>query len=209
MPLVPGEPATVEIELEATSWVLEPGHRLRLALAGCDWPNTWPPPSAAELVIDRASVALTLPVIDGQPVAPPPALPPTTGVDTHSAESEEPQPPVVWRVERDLLGREVAAITASGYVYDGPFGARVEEHYDGRVGVAPDDPSRAWATAEVTYRISWPEADCAASVRLELRSDAESYHLEIDLTAEEFGDAAGGIGRVARRWEQTFPRRLA
>ena len=42
--LQPGVPTPVALELEATSWTLEPGHRLRLALSGADWPNTWPPP---------------------------------------------------------------------------------------------------------------------------------------------------------------------
>ncbi len=43
-PLEPGVATPVELELEATSWIFEPGHRVRLALAGSDWPNTWPPP---------------------------------------------------------------------------------------------------------------------------------------------------------------------
>ena len=39
-PLVPGEPITVVLELEATSWIFEPGHTIRLDLAGADWPNS-------------------------------------------------------------------------------------------------------------------------------------------------------------------------
>ena len=66
--LEPGVPTEVEIELEATSWIFEPGHRVRLSLAGADWPNIWPPPSGAPLQVDRASVELVLPVLDG-PVA--------------------------------------------------------------------------------------------------------------------------------------------
>ena len=34
--LVPGEPALLQIELHPTSWLMRPGHRLRLALAGAD-----------------------------------------------------------------------------------------------------------------------------------------------------------------------------
>ena len=47
--LEPGVPTEIEIELEATSWIFERGHRVRLSLAGADWPNIWPPPSGAPL----------------------------------------------------------------------------------------------------------------------------------------------------------------
>ena len=36
IPLVPGEPATLVFELSPRSFVVQPGHRLRVALAGAD-----------------------------------------------------------------------------------------------------------------------------------------------------------------------------
>ena len=59
-PLVPDEWMDVSIELEATTWTLLPGHRLRLAIAGTDWPNCWPPKSPFVLGVDRGSVRLEL-----------------------------------------------------------------------------------------------------------------------------------------------------
>ncbi len=47
------------------SWTFEAGHRIRLDLAGTDWPNAWAPPEPVTLTIDRASATLTLPVLDG------------------------------------------------------------------------------------------------------------------------------------------------
>jgi uncharacterized protein len=38
----PGVVEEVELELDATSWVFPAGHRLRLSLAGADWPNLVP-----------------------------------------------------------------------------------------------------------------------------------------------------------------------
>src|SRR6266508_6465887 len=60
-PLEPGTPYRAELELEVTSWVFEPGHRIRLDLAGSDWPNAWPPPAAATLTFERGGSALILP----------------------------------------------------------------------------------------------------------------------------------------------------
>ena len=64
-PLVPGEPVTVTLELEATAWIFEPGHRIRLDLAGSDWPNSWPPPEPVTLTVDTGSIRLALPTLHG------------------------------------------------------------------------------------------------------------------------------------------------
>jgi len=205
-PLEPGASTTVELELEATSWIFESGHHVRLSLAGGDWPNVWPPPHGGSLEVERSSVELVLPVLDGPPVAPAPLLPSTTGKDAHSAEPEGEQPPVVWRVERDILGHETRAVTRYGSAYEAPFGAKITEQYDGAVVVSTEDPGHAWARGTTRYRIEWPEATVATEARLDFRSDADTYYVAVDVVAEEEGD--GGIGRVERRFERTIPRRL-
>jgi predicted acyl esterase len=209
-PLEPGVPAEVEIELEATSWVFEAGHRVRLSLAGADWPNTWPPPAAGTLLVERATVALGLPVLDGPSDAEPPVLPPTTGKDAHAAESAAEQPAVVWRFEHDVVAHEARAVTAYGYVYDGPYDAKIEERYEGSVGVSTDDPGAAWAHGRAEYRIAWPEATVRTEARLALRSDAAAYHVTVDLVAEELGTGEAEAATVVReqRYQRTIARRL-
>jgi predicted acyl esterase len=206
-PLEPGVAVDVTIELEATSWILEPGHRVRLALSGSDWPNTWPPPSAGELRVDRASVELTLPVMHGPPTTAAPALPAATGPDPHTPEPDGPDEPVTWEICHDALERRTRARVGSGTSYAAPFDAHVVERYEGEVGVAVDDPAAAWAVGTTVYRISWPELDVVTEARLEVRSDASAYHVAVDVSVEEIGDA--GIGRRDRRFERVIPRRLA
>jgi len=204
-PLDVAAPTPFELELEATSWVFEPGHRVRLSLAGTDWPNVWPPPQGGTLLVERTSVELRMPVLDGPGDSPPPTLPRSTGKDTHAADTDKDQPPLVWRFEHDVIGRETRAITSYGYRYDSEHGAHVVERYDGTVGVSLADPALAWARATTEYRIAWPEAEVRSEARLDLRSDASAYHVTIDVVAEEKG---GGIGRVERRFERTISRRL-
>jgi predicted acyl esterase len=205
-PLEPGTPTPVDVELEATSWIFEPGHRVRLSLAGADWPNVWPPPHGGALAIDRSSVELVLPVLGGPPVTPPPVLPPASGKDAHTPESEGEQPPVFWRVEHDAANHETRALTSYGSVYEAPFGATIAETYEGAVGVSTDNPAHAWAKATSSYRIAWPEATVATEARLDLRSDATTYNVAIDVVAEEEGE--DGMGRIERRFERTIPRQL-
>jgi hypothetical protein len=200
-PLVAGTPTEVELELEATSWVFEPGHRLRLALAGSDWPNTWPPPHAGALDVERSTVALELPVLDGRPVAPPPEFhqpPPVKASDDVDAEP----PPVVRRIERDTVGHQTRVVTAYGYRYAGPYDAFIEESYEGLVGVSEDDPGQAWATARTRYAIEWPEVSVSTEAHLRFRSTASTYHVVVEVIGTD------GIGRVERRFERTIPRRL-
>ena len=64
--LEPGVPRTTSSSSSRSmSWVFEAGHRIRLDLAGCDWPNAWSPPEPVSLTIERASRSLELPVLDG------------------------------------------------------------------------------------------------------------------------------------------------
>ena len=208
--LEPGVPTEIEIELEATSWVFERGQRVRLALAGADWPNIWPPPSAAPLQIERASVELVLPVLEGPPVLPPPALPPTTGQDTHAPATDSEQPPVVWRLEDDQVTNEARAVTSYGSNYAVPFNGHAEELYEGSVGVSRDDPGAAWARGRTVYNLAWPEADVRAEATLEVRSDAAAYHVVVELVVEELAPEVDEAAfRRERRFERTIPRRLA
>ena len=199
-PLEPGVPTDVEIELEATSWTFERGQRIRLALAGADWPNTWPPPYGGTLLVERSAVELVLPVLGRPPTEQPPSFAaPRPEPDRNGDE----QPPVIRRIERTAEGTRVEV--GSEAAYEGPFGARVEERYEGQVGVSSVDPGRAWARARSRYRIAWPEATVTTEARLDLRSDPHAYHVVIDVLAEEDG---GEGGRVERRFERTIPRRL-
>jgi hypothetical protein len=207
-PLVPGEPVDVEIELEATSWVFEPGHRVRLALAGTDWPNAWPPPEPLTLSVERASVVLVLPELP--PLDPPPAAPgfAAPGPDSwhgggDADATDEPQPPMVWRFTHDVLERRTRATVRHGSRYDGELGARVSEQYEGEVSVSIVDPGDATATATATFSIAWPDASCRAESRLRFRSDAHAYHVEVDLDVDD-GDAA--FARAG--WSCDLPRRF-
>ena len=137
-------------------------------------------------------------------MAEPPVFDPATGEDAHLPDEGTPQP-VVWRVEHDVLGRETRAVIEHGTDYEAEHGSKVEERYEGSVGVSTTDPGNAWARARSAYRITWPDADCRAEARLDLRSDATAYHVVVDVTAEEVG---GELGRHERRFERTIPRRF-
>jgi predicted acyl esterase len=201
-----GVPTSIELELEATSWIFEPGHRLRLALAGSDWPNTWPPPHGGELEVKRASVELELPVLDRPAGTPPPRFTSAPQAKVTRDEEQDDQPLAVRRIERDRVGRETRVVTRYGSDYDGPFDAKISERYSGTVGVSTNNPGRAWARGRARYRIEWPESSVSTEAHLDFRSDAAAYHVVIEVIATE--DGTEGIGHIERRFERTIPRQL-
>ena len=194
-PIVPGEWMDVTVAFEATTWTLLPGHRLRLAIAGTDWPNCWPPPGPVRIGVDWRSVELTLPIWDGAPASVHEFVP---GPGPAPVDED-----VVWRIEHDVLGRETRAATRYGGRYHGQHGAVVDDVYEGSVGVSTTDPGQAWAVGHTTYRIAWPEATCGSEVTLEVRSDAEAYDVTIDLTTTHDGAVF-----ATRHWTERIPRHL-
>jgi hypothetical protein len=203
-PMRPGVVEEVGLELDATSWVFPAGHRLRLSLAGADWPNLVPPPGPVTLTVDRDGSALTLPVLDGPSPCPPPSLPPPRPSDPTEAPGTSPADPPLWRVVRDVLGRRTEAEIDHGGSTRLPDGAALVERYRGTVGTALDQPGLTWARGAADYRVEWPEATVATSARLDLRGDADAYEVRLDLEARE-GDEL----RWTRSWHRRVPRHLA
>jgi uncharacterized protein len=218
-PMRPGVVEEVDVELDATSWVFPAGHRLRLSLAGADWPNLVPPPGPVTLTVDRDGSALTLPVLDGPSPSPPPSLPaprppdpaepsgpsPAHPTATGTLGPAPPGPPPApgWRVVRDVLGRRAEAEIDHGGRTELPDGSVLVERYRGTVGTTLA-PGLTWARGVADYRVEWPEATVATSARLDLRGDADAFEVRLDLEAHE-GDEL----RWTRSWHRRIPRHLA
>lgn len=194
-PLEPGVGYDLDVEMEATSWVFPAGHSIRLSLAGNDWPNTWVPPAPVTLIVESLQVEL-------------PVLPAGGAGVPRFAAVERPGPPDLaglgWSVGHDVLARVSSARTVYGGTYDTRHGGRMTDHYDGEVTVSIDDPATATAAGTVRFEIDWPEASVAVESRLQVRSSADEYSVDIELDAFEGGTRVG-----ERRWSQRFPRNLA
>jgi hypothetical protein len=205
-PLTPGEPSEVEVELEVTSWVFETGHRIRLDLAGTDWPNCFPPPGPVTLAVDRARADLVLPALDGpSPFAERPSLPAPRRPQAGDASARgDTVDELVWTIEHDVARKETRAVVRYGGTSEADDVApAIEQWYDGTVGVSTEDPSRAWVDATATYTLTYPEATVSAEVRSRIDADADAYHRRLDLATAE-----GGTPRWSRRFERRIPRHL-
>lgn len=75
-PMAPGKVYELNIPMWPTGWVLKPGHRLRLAISGADFPNLWPTPERARNRIYRSGSRITLPTVPEPTLPAPHFLPP-------------------------------------------------------------------------------------------------------------------------------------
>jgi putative CocE/NonD family hydrolase len=191
-PMPTGQPVDVEVELEVTSWQFDAGHRLRLSVAGTDWPNTAAPP--VPVTLELRGGQLLLPVVqERSPFADPVFVP--------GGEPEEVDPRVDWVVERDVLRRTTTCRVDHGSSWPTPYGTATD-HYAGSVSVDQVTFAQT-ATADVTFGVDWPEAQISTSSHLDLRADADSYDVSVTLRAERDGALV-----AERAWHRTIPRDL-
>ncbi len=193
-PLPLNEFVDVELELEATSWTFDPGHRLRLAIAGTDWPNTVAPPAPVTLTLDLAATRLMLPRVVGPSPSAPPSL-------TPSNESPSKSEDTVWRVERDVLRRETSCVVDHGSTYD-EDGVTCTDHYVGRVTVNTETfAQRAEATS--TFTLAWPDVTVSSEVRMTVLVSQQAFDISLELDCHE-----GDTVMAQRRWSRQIPRDL-
>ncbi len=199
-PLTPGRVYDVVVDLDACAYGFAPGQRMRLAVAGADWPNTACPPEPVTLTVHGGE--LDLPVRSGPSPYDAPRFVP--GKDR----SGEDPDGVVWRVERDVLRRTTACVIGHGSTYPVAHGGSATERYTGRVEV-DRRTHRQRAEAEVTFELSWPGPDAtpgvavAATSTLELHAGPDAYDVSITLVATEDGRPV-----AERRWDRTVARHL-
>jgi hypothetical protein len=199
IPVVPGNPIAVRFPLLTTSAVVGAGWRLRLALAGADFPVVWPPGERFALVVDPTASRLILPTV--------PAREPQTRMDI-PAPPPQPQPPGYLEEHRghSRVSREDSSHTYERHRFS-------IEHQPERddltyasdetwtIEVADDDPSTTRVKADGEVIMERPGWKVATRGSLELTADAESFNLVIDLTALHEDEVV-----FNRTWEDRIPR---
>ncbi|HWO71067.1 MAG TPA: CocE/NonD family hydrolase [Actinomycetota bacterium] len=195
-PLEPGRTHQVTIELDATAYVFEPGHRIRLDLAAADFPSSWPPPLPGTISVSREGSRLVLPVLQGPP---PVTEAPTFGPGAPAPETRK----ATWRIEEDVLGRTRSVVIGHDAEEETEDGTRVSSLGGGHITVSTVDPGQAVAQGRYRYEVAWPEATVRTEATGTLRSDVRTYRLELELVVLEDGRE---IAR--RRWEREVPRHL-
>lgn len=190
-PLQPGVVHEVEVVLDACAYAFAPGQRLRVALAGADWPNTVAPPAPVRLTVHGGT--LELPLWHGSD-RPAPRFP------EGAARSTEDSTGVVWTTTHDVLRRTTTCTVRHGSSYPVPGRGSATEEYAGEVSVDRRTFEQV-ADATCTYRLSWPGVDVSVASTMHVDVGPSGYDVRIEAVAREGAAVVG-----ARTWEEHVDR---
>jgi uncharacterized protein len=203
-PLEPGQVYEVRFLLDATSWLFEPGHRIRVSINGADYPNSWPSPKLYTGTVhfggERAS-RLVLPTVGAQTESHPEPhfLPPPVIPSTVSGHGERP----IWRVTRDYMENKTEV-----YLHRSGF-TRVSDRLsitsmaEATTAVFEKDPAHATIRGLNQVVLYWPERTIDTRARGQIESDEQNFHVTIQLEI-----TMDGVPFHQRRWLKSIPRQL-
>lgn len=193
-PLTPGTAYDVEVEVDACAFTWAPGHRLRISLAGADWPNTIAPPAPVTLTVHQGE--LVLPVLETGTDGALPVPTPAPGAE-HSSESGEG---VAWEIHDDVLARTTTAVTRQVADYATPYDGHAREDYAGQVRVHRETFAQS-AHADTRYTLSWPGVEVEVRSVMDVAVDADGYTVRIETVA-----LRDGVETSRRSWSERLPR---
>lgn len=190
-----------KVAFPTTAYRLQPGHRLRIALAAGGWPLIWPAASATPLRL--TALSLTLPhatalcTLD-QPLPAPRDLP---AVKTWTVLSS----PALTRVETTAPGGTVtsgweqplSALHHTDTDHGFAFTTRAEH------AITPGDPESARSTFTHCATYTRPEGRAEIRSTLTARASAASYEIDHRLTVHWNGEEI-----AAHHWTHSIPRQF-
>jgi putative CocE/NonD family hydrolase len=203
-PLEPGQAYELKIPMDPTGFVIRPGYRLRLAIAGADFPNLWPTPERATSRIWRGGgrpSRVILPVVPRSKLAAPSFLPPpvlTSYVRSAAARAATQQ--VIYD---QISGAVTVVMSSAGSTYlDGNLGEVISER-EFRATASPGNPAQASISG--LHKVAFRREDglIEAVAESSIRSTETDLHLVINLQVRR-----NGLPFFSRQWLLTEPRRL-
>ncbi|HET9221582.1 MAG TPA: CocE/NonD family hydrolase [Roseiflexaceae bacterium] len=203
-PLIPGHVYEVAVELDATGWRFEAGHRIRVGLSGADFPNSWPAPTAYTTSVmfgGSHTSRLELPTLAPQepPLPAPQFRPPEQFEPLAQSYSDRP----IWRVTHDHIAgtAEVQIGTAGRTRLDD--GTEIIRSSDATAIASQRDPAHATMRGLNQVMLRWADRTIEARARGQIESSAVALHvtIQLDITLD-------GVPYHSRRWARSIPRHL-
>jgi hypothetical protein len=199
--LTPGQQYELEVALDATSWLFEPGHRIRLSISNADFPNTWPSPAPATSRVYHGAERPSRLVLPGVL----PATDPLPSPDLAPSQTDVGPDRGTYRVTRDHTNGQVEVTIGS----EGVTRRRVDELLTiesmGRATaiVAEHNPARASITGLQMARFIWPDRTVEMRCRGQLQSDSTTIHVLVHIAL-----TMDGLPHFSRSWARSVPRHL-
>jgi hypothetical protein len=202
-PMMPGEVYELKIPMLPTGYVIKPGHRLRLAISGADFPNLWPTPENARNRLYRSSrypSRVVLPVVPDSNLPPPQFLPPPPLreiVKTSGGSGTQ-------RVLYDQITGTVAVLRHSSdtTLLDDNLGTFSSES-DFRCSASSHNPAQASIVGLHKYVLEREDGTIEVAAESTIRATGTAFDILINLNVTRNGQPF-----FHKEWTATEPRRL-
>jgi hypothetical protein len=202
--LEPGKVYDLEFDLHFTTWTFQPGHRVRLAVSNSLFPMIWPTPHpmTTALHLSVENTRIDLPVIPAKQRPAPAFRPPEPRdepVDGQYVESVPwPFGHYVWT--RDLAeGR--ASLEWKGHAEFENHGRRYRTWERNYYETNDLQPAASRFSGEGGRRIEIGDRTLEFVSNIDVRSDAENFHVTIRRTVRENDELVR-----ERTWSEAVPR---
>ncbi len=197
------------MDLDATAWRFERGHRIRLSISSADFPNLWPTPYNGTNRVYRDSGResyLELPVVPTRD-APSGELPPDEMEYEPSAAPRrypEASPRVVpWEITQDMMrdrtGLRLHLANESRASSD--MTVKMESKLE--VWANNSNPADTTAIGQHLRTITRTDSVINVDTSANVRSTEEAIHVSIELDVR-----INGLPHHQRRWVESFKREL-
>ncbi len=200
--VTPGEMMDIAFRLPPTGVVVSVGDRLRVAIAGTDFPIAMPPPEPVTITVHRGSILLPTP----DPAAE------TTPADLPAVDVAGPGTPVVygdaavpdtWTGSFEAMSCTTSVQSSGGWHADLPDGGLTAGTGIVTASIRDDDPASARAEARHTATVRHDGITARSDARLALSCTATTFVVEIDLSVTR-----DGVPYFERSWRDEVPRDL-
>jgi putative CocE/NonD family hydrolase len=200
-PMTPDEVYELRVPMNPTGWTLKPGHRLRLAISGADFPNLWPTPEKARNRVYLSKSRVVLPVVAKSTGSMTPQfLPPPQLRQIVRGSGEPPRQQVL----HDQITGAVTVLnrTKGTLTLPDDRGVLTSEH-SFRCTASSKDPAQASIVGTHTYTLRREDGTFEVSAESTVRATATAFHITINLTVTRNGKPF-----FHKTWTASEPRRL-
>ena len=199
VPVVPGATNRVTVPFDFASYIVQPGHRLRLALSNVYWPLCWPSPRPVTMTAYAGR--LDLPLLDDAAVGPDWVFEAPETAPGLQSESLAPPFRRDW-VERHLTsGETVAALEESSHTRLARPNLAFSAHRRQRQVVADGDPLSARHEVAVDRAAARGTWAIATQTHAQMRATESAFHIGLSVRAQE-----GDRPVAEKTWDLSFPR---
>lgn len=196
----PDEWISIQLQLNATNWRFEAGHRARLAIGSSDWPTVWPASTREPLRLRVGPQArLSLPLapaglgIDDELEVEPPISP---------AGSSTPDD-ATWVVIHDRTAQRSGIETSWGEERVSAESVRLHEALRVKATVGDDDPDSAMVEGGVRFTLTRPDVHIVSEAAGRFWSIPSAFRCELRLDVWVDGEPF-----ASRTWESEVARDL-